>query len=143
MDDLEAESRRRLQQLLKMWMHYASQNWTDAEDLQSAVKRLMNELDCVAIDCLHASNYDMNYCFSEEKIKQLEEDYEKHRRGASLCSNYLSETINLDNFCVKMVEIGLKQFVISILLDYLPYATVVKYKLAAQENNAGNEDDIL
>lgn len=122
-------------------MQYASQNWTEAVDIQSAVKRMSNELDCIAMDRMNACNYDMDYYFSVEKTKMLEENYKMYRRGASICDDYLSGTLNLDEFCEKMVEIGLKSFLCSDLLDFLPYAVVVKYKLAPQKNGDDDQDN--
>lgn len=47
----------------------------------------------------------------------------------------------MDNFCEKMVKIGLKRFLISNLRDYLSYALVVKYKLKFQGNGNNEQDD--
>lgn len=118
-----------------MWMHYASQSWPKAGDIQSAVKRLTCELKCLEEDSLHATNYDVDYCFCDEKIKMLEERCKMYSAGASLCEAYSGCVLSMDKFCHEMVELGLKGFLTSNLLEYLPYATVMKFNLAPQEDD--------
>lgn len=112
-----------------MWMHYASQDWVKAEDIDSAIERMGCELNCMSFDRLHAANYDLNYCYFEEEVKRLSEESEMYNNGSSLCTKYAQGLLSLDQFCEKMVEIKLKSYLRACLLEYLPAELAEKYKL--------------
>lgn len=116
-----------------MWMHYAGENWTKAIDLHTAIERMGEELSCLSFDRLHAMNYDMNYCFFEEKVIELQKDCDKFENGSELCSKYRAGDINLEQFCEEIVKLELKSFLIYNLLDYLPKPIIEKYNLVRKD----------
>lgn len=118
------------------WMHYSSQEWVEARDLNTAINRLSCKLDDLSFDSLHAANYDLNYCFIEVEVQRLMKDYERYDVGSVLCKKYLYGIIKLEEFCEQMVQADLKCFLYDIE-KYLPKEVIEKYQLDQSES----EDD--
>lgn len=102
-----------------MWMLYASQNWTEAVDITSAVERLTSELDALSDDAHHATNYDLSVCYDEEQIQLCLRDAENYQKGVDLCEKYTDGSLDLDQLCDAMVECDLRRFLYH-LFPYLP-----------------------
>lgn len=127
-------------------MHYARQQWVEPTDIDTAIQRLGSELNALSFDRLHATNYDLDYCYDEEKVRWLEEQAEMYNNGWELCVNYTEGLLNLDQFCGKMIEIGLGGYVRGHLFEYLPDAISQKYQLSKQsitdsEDDQDNDDE--
>lgn len=117
-----------------MWMQYSSENWTKAEDLDSAIDRLCQELCALSMDADHAINYDMNMCFDEDRVQYCKEKSERYSKGANICNQYCHGLLNLEEFCKRMVRFNLGYFLYSIK-KYLPHQIIEKYRLYDDEDD--------
>lgn len=111
-----------------MWMQYSAQRWIRAEDINSAIGRLSCVLSDLSMDSLHATNYDLNFCFDVEQVERLRKDSESYSTGVKLCSKYSRGVLNLEQFCEQMVQKNLKRFLYDID-EYLPKKIIEKYRL--------------
>ncbi|KAJ8909251.1 hypothetical protein NQ315_009061 [Exocentrus adspersus] len=68
-----------------MWFQYSAPHFPEAIDMHSAIDRLGHELSCIAFDRLHAMNYDMNYCCSQDDVERLDMEYKMYKDGAARC----------------------------------------------------------
>lgn len=121
-----------------VWMHYAAQHWVQATDIKSAIERLSNALFALSNEAYHATNYNMDICFNEDEIRKCLENAAKYDVGVNMCNKYMYGMLNLDEFCQKMIEVELKNFLYD-LQEYLPLETIEKFKLHV--NNENNETD--
>lgn len=94
-----------------MWMGYAAESWTKAEDLQSAVQRLKESLHARAFDADHESVYGRNYYFDEVYYKELARKFEL---GAKICECYLIKQISIGELCEQFVNNELKDLLYEI-----------------------------
>lgn len=111
-----------------MWMQYSADHWPQAENLNSAVDRLLCELNALSFDCLHESNYGNECFYDEESAMEYLNKSEKYSLGANLCQKYLCNILDLDEFCTLMVLGDLKNFLVE-LEPHLPEDILIKFKL--------------
>lgn len=109
-----------------MWMQYSAQSWPRAEDINSAIERLSCKLSDLSMDSLHATNYDLNFCFDPEQVERLMKESDRYNAGSNLCGKYSCGILNLGQFCEQMVQIDLKHFLYDIE-TYLPKDIIEKY----------------
>ncbi|XP_074034362.1 uncharacterized protein [Leptinotarsa decemlineata] len=126
-------------QSTSMWMQYSAEEWPEAVNLDSAIRRLAWELADLSFDALHSSNYDLSVCYDAEEVRKLLELSEKYELGVALCHKYSYGSGNLDEFCELMIEADLKHFLHSISV-YLPQNIIEKYQLEPQNTNPQPEE---
>lgn len=114
-----------------MWMCYSETSWPKAVDLRSSIERLKCKLSALRFDADHEAVYGMESFLSVEECKQLERKYDK---GYHYCSDYLRNRLNIEEFCNKLVEIDLKEFLYDIKA-FLPAEVIANFDL-----NEGSTD---
>lgn len=53
-----------------MWIHYAAQHWTKAEDIESSIERLSNIFYALCQDSEHNANYQIYWVLDENEFQQ-------------------------------------------------------------------------
>lgn len=120
-----------------MWMHYSMQSWPEAEDLESAVRRLECEFSDLAFECILARNSArQSYVFSEQDLHDREELF---NRGQLVCRKYLNYNIDLIELCDLLVCITLRSFLYG-LKPFLPRELVEKHKLESEDCDDSHDE---
>lgn len=122
-------------------MSYSAETWVKAEDLDSSIHRLSNELYDLCMELVRAINCD-DYCLDEDEVRRLGGDSERYSDGANLCNKYLHGIVDLEEFCEQLVQMGLKRFLYTID-EYLPKEMIEKYRLnqSDDKNEKDEEED--
>ena len=89
-----------------MWMCYAMDSWTKAVDLNSSIKRLLNNFDTLLEDLVIRGNR----WFTNDELREREEYQTLYSRGVKICEEYLSKKISIEEFWIKMKEADLELF---------------------------------
>ncbi|XP_074026519.1 uncharacterized protein [Leptinotarsa decemlineata] len=124
-----------------MWMQYSAQEWPEAVDLDSAIRKMAWEMADLSFDALHSSNYDLSVCYDAEEVRKLLELSEKYELGVALCHKYSYGSRNLDDFCKLIIEADLKHFLYDIC-TYLPQNIIEKYQLEPRSPNPQLEESL-
>lgn len=112
-----------------MWIHYAAQHWTKAEDIESSIERLSNIFYALCQDSEHNANYQIYWVLDENEFQQrCMDDVEKFRNGVELCNKYFDKILNLEEFCAEIVKANLKHFLCEIY-EYLSKEIIEKFQL--------------
>lgn len=122
-----------------MWMFYSAENWPIAVDLKSSINRLKRKLGDLMFDAAHEAVYGMEKFLSVEECKKLEDKYE---RGYNLCNDYLDKRLEIKEFCNKLVEADLKEFLYDIK-SFLPAEIIIIHQLNEKATDSETEQSYV
>lgn len=112
-----------------MWMCYSEQNWRKAEDLQSAVERLCDEISALIFSEQHDSIYDMQSIQDDEsRYKECQKQVQRYNRGLKWCRKFLDGNVSIQKFCREMIAADMKTFLVNIK-QYLPQKYIVQFNI--------------
>lgn len=112
-----------------MWIFYSESTWPKAEDLESAIKRMYEEISALIFSERHDNIYDLQSIQDyETRNAQCEKQVELYTSVLSLCSKFLDGDINIQKFCEDMITTDMKRYLIAIK-TFLPQEIVIKYNI--------------
>lgn len=112
-----------------MWMFYSESKWAKAEDLESAIERLSDEISAIIFSEQHDTIYNMQSIQDYETCNaECEKQVQMFSKALDLCSKFLNGNLSIQKFCRDMINVDMKRFLINIKA-FLPQECIIKYNI--------------